>query len=239
MAKDTNHHRALALADFADSLDPLWLRDRVSLHREHVMAAFCQWAGISYCPHPAVVSRREMVADLNNQPVDRVPNLSSRHFVEGWRAKPGSLQQIIRAHQSNMQSFGWLQTHLDRVKKEKDRARRAALRAFLPERTPAGLVIDPETKTRFLRECDFTRCGTLAVEVAISERDWHFLGHLRWQHFIDRQHLVPALPHVDSFATNDKRIVRLVECVRPVMPFGIAQPLEKNAFETSYLQSLG
>jgi hypothetical protein len=199
------------------------------------MAAFCGWLGVPYLLPPAVVSRREMLADLHNQRVEDVPDLGSHEFVEGWRARPNSLQPIIAAHKSNMQSFGWLQTHLRRVTKEGDRARRAALRRFLPERTPAGLVIDPETKARFLRECDFTRCGTLAVEVAISERDWHFLGHLRWQHFIDRQHLVPALPHVDSFATNDKRIVRLVERVRHVMPFGIAQPLEKNAFETSYI----
>lgn len=235
MTKDKDDSRARALADFADSLSPGWLRDRVSLHREHVMAAFCGWLGISYLMPPAVVSRREMLADLHGQPVTSVPDISSREFVQGWRAKPNSLQPIIAAHENNIQFFGWLQSHLRRVTKEGDRARRAALRRFLPERTPAGLVIDPGTKAKFLQECDFSRCGTLAVEVAISERDWHFLGHMRWQHFIDRQHVVPALPHVDSFATNDDRIARLVKRVRPILPFTIAQTLSKNAFESSYM----
>lgn len=235
MTRDRDDGRALALADFADSLSPGWLRDRVSLHREHVMTAFCGWCGISYEMPPAVVSRREMVADLNNQAVATVPEISSRDFVQRWQARPDLLQPIVAAHKGNMQSFGWLRTHLRRVTKEGDRARRAALRGFLPQRTPAGLVIDPETKAKFLQECDVSQCGTLAVEVAISERDWHFLGHMRWQHFIDRQHVVPALPHVDSFATNDGRIARVVERIRPILPFRIAQTLSKEAFESSYM----
>ncbi len=235
MSKDRDDTRALALAEFADSLSPGWLRDRVSLHREHVMEAFCGWLGIAYRMPPAVVSRREMLADLHNQPVASVPDIGSREFVQRWRARPNSLQPIIAAHQNNMQSFGWLRAHLRRVTRERDGARRAALRRFLPARTPAGLEIDSETRARFLQECNFSQCGTLAVEVAISERDWHFLGQMRWQHFIDWQHVVPALPHVDAFATNDRRIARLVKRVRPDLPFPTAQTLTKELFDSRYM----
>ena len=235
MAKDKDHTHALALADFADSLNPLWIRERVSLHRDHMMAAFCSWGGIQYSLPPAVCSLPEMMANFSSRPLEKMSTLSSRQFVSGWRANSDSLAQMIIAHQRNVESFGWLKVHLRRVTREVDRARRAAVRGFLPEKTPAGLVIDQETKERFLRECDLTRCGTLATEIVISEEDWHFLGKLRWQHFIDRQHLVPALPHVDFFATNDKRLVSLVRRVRPKLPFNLAETLSRQAFESTFI----
>src|SRR5712692_7518243 len=75
--------RALPLAEFMDSLRPGWLRDRRHLETTEVEQKFFQFAGISYAPRGAIVTRAELLTEMNGFYVSPERAPTSREFVEG------------------------------------------------------------------------------------------------------------------------------------------------------------
>src|SRR5690242_12008069 len=57
--------KALPLAEFMDSLRPVWLRDRRDLERIEVENQFFKFAGIPYLPSPPFVTRAELLTAMN------------------------------------------------------------------------------------------------------------------------------------------------------------------------------
>ena len=92
-ARTTNLAKALPLAEFMDWLRPTWLRDRRHLARTEVEERFFQFARVPYTPRKPMVSRAELLTEMNGFTVSPERAPSSREFVEGWIKEPRSMSQ--------------------------------------------------------------------------------------------------------------------------------------------------
>jgi hypothetical protein len=81
---------------------------------------------------------------------------------------------------------------------------RKLIEGFLPERTPAGVLVGKDTKSQFLDWAKLEDFPSLSIEAAIAERSWASTDEPTWNSMIDRFHLISALPYVDYVVSNDK-----------------------------------
>ncbi len=76
----------------------------------------------------------------------------------------------------------------------------------LPTTTPSGLHYGRDVKGEYLAQLDSTKIPSIAIETAISDNEWgeEFVGKTDRNTFIDKVHLIAALPFVDEIVSDDK-----------------------------------
>ena len=230
-AEDQDIPRGNAKADFMDSLQPRWLFDRRSIQRQEVASRFYQSLGIS-CGAPQIMGDiADVIFDLTGQRGDR----SSRAFVNHFRGigQNHPLEQSIRkafvTNNKNIELFrrGRLTPTLAA------KVERLYIRQLLPDRTPAGLVIEEATKDSFAQQTQLEDFPAVAIENRATRENWKHKRPLSRNNFVDQQHII-ALPYADHFLTDDRKLRSLITRISTKLPFQAAALMEKAEFDNSY-----
>jgi hypothetical protein len=232
MARNATREDALRQAEFADTLRPIWLRERLPLEREEVAEAFFSWLRVPFVAKTATTSLAGVISELNQIPIQRTQGITSSDIVGVWYGREDLIAPLVAAHRQNQTAFGWTVRNVRLLMREKRKVDVALLSKLIPDVTPSGVAIDAVTKADFVTQFDLenSECRVLVTDQVVSEASWSLLGGLRWQHFIDRMHIVPSLPNVDYFLTNDKRLIRFIGRIATKMKFHVAEPLNFEGF---------
>ena len=238
MARGANPANGLALADFVDSLNPLWLRERKILQTHEVAAQFYQWLNIAYARPSALTSRSELISDLSGSPIAATQPLQSRDFVQELQSNAATREHIEKPYKEAAQARRAIFEGLRNGKITAAQIHQADREFFehrMPQCTPAGLAIDKQTHDKFLDQVDTQDFPAIAVEFGISTDGWKAIPDLNWNTFVDEFHVIPAIPYVDIFATDDIQLTKIVQKVKPSLRFPIACPITKERFDRLYL----
>jgi len=230
-AEDRDIARGNAKADFMDSLQTRWLFDRRSIQRKEVASRFYQFLGVN-CEAPQIMGEiADVIYDLTGQRGDR----SSRAFVNHFRGigQKHPLEQSIRqALVTNNKNIGLFRrgklTSTLATKVE-----RLYIRQLLPDKTPAGLLIDGATKDNFVQRIQLEDFPAVAIENRATRDNWKHKRPLSRNNFVDQQHII-ALPYVDYFLTDDKKLRSLITRIGAKLPFHAAALRKKAEFDKSY-----
>jgi hypothetical protein len=230
-AEDTDVGRGEATADFMDALNGQWLRERRNIQRKEVEAAFFRFAKIPSESPQMVVNVTDIIADLAGQPGDR----PSRAFVTHLRGVgpehplKDSLSQALAKNRENIGNYqaGTFTPAFRRG------VETLYVKQLLPTNTPAGLLIDEATKKDFLKSQKLTDFPSLALETLATYDNWKEARQMTRNNFLDQQHVM-ALPYVNLFLTNDKRLTALIARIVDGMPFKCATVITKAQFDGMY-----
>lgn len=206
------------LADFIDSLNPGWLRERRDLEKTEVHESFFRFCGVPIEATAAIVRRIDLIAAINDLPVHPAVDRTSRQFVEGWINHPESMQPLIQSHHANADALRNLRKAVSEgrvttaIRLEGDRR---LIESFLPTRTPAGIVVSRETQNDFLDSARVEQFPSLSIEAAIAEHSWRTTEEPDWNSMVDKFHLISALPYVDIIVSNDDYFHAILPVVTP------------------------
>ncbi len=237
MAMGKNTAASLALADYAESLEPLWVRERRTLQKNEVAAAFFAWLGMPYTKPTSLASRAEVIADINRQPIAQVACVTSHDFVAYLRSNPTAMEPIVKGYEGNYKAVEVLRKARREGRLTDKLLRRVdveLVRLSLPSNSPSGLVIDSTTKRRFLEQVDFQCLPTIATEIATSQYGWESPRPFTRQEHIDRLHAMCALPHVDFIGSDDINLTKMLIAVKSDLRFQTACPMTRSQFEQLY-----
>lgn len=229
-AEDANPVRGAAKADFMDSLLARWIFERRSVQRREVTAAFFRFLKIQAVPQ-TIGSVVDVIADLAGVRAER----TSRDFVAHLRGigqnhpLEQSLRQAFDSNRVNGERFRAGKLSPDFLRRMEKRY----IQGLLPAQTPAGIVIDGDSKRQFLDGSRLTDFPAFAVESLATYDSWRENRQMNRNNFMDQQHLM-ALPYVDFFLTDDARLRALVGRISPGLPFPIATLLTKADFDARY-----
>jgi len=230
-AEDADPVRATAKADFMDSLLARWIFDRRSVQRKEATAVLFRFLRIQADPPQMIGSVVDVIANLAG--VRAVRN--SRDFVAHLRTigqnhpLEQNLQQAFDTNRVNGDRFraGQLDANFLR------RIEKLYIQGLLPEQTPAGLVIDGDSKRQFLDGSQLTNFPAFAVESLATYDSWGEIRQMNRNSLMDQQHLM-ALPYVDVFLTGDAKLRALVGRISRGLPFRIGTLLTKADFDARY-----
>src|ERR1035441_4476220 len=233
MASNANEERLIDLAVYAEFLAPMWALDRRSIQRNEVHSRFYSFLGIPYAPPQGIGTLIEAAQDLIGTPIRDGQTYTSVDFARGlWRNR----EPVLDAHKQNMEARA---TNLQRRKKQKMptelmlRLFRRTVSDLLPVATPAGLVIDGESRRKFLEQIQRDDIPTLAVEFAMFEDEVRLGAALGFQSFADAQHVILALPRVDVFVTSDNTLRNRINRIRGRLGFPTAEVATKKELDRS------
>jgi hypothetical protein len=227
-AEDANPVRGAAKADFMDSLLARWIYERRAIQRKEATAVFFRFLRVQADPPQMIGSVVDVIADLAGVRAAR----NSRDFVAHLRTigqdhpLEQTLQQAFDTNRVNGNRFraGQLDANFLRT------IEKLYIQGLLPAQT---LVIDEDSKRRFLDGSRLTDFPSFAVESLATYDGWRENRQLSRNNFMDQQHLM-ALPYVDFFLTDDARLRALVGRISPGLPFRIATLLTKADFDARY-----
>lgn len=230
-AEDANAVRGAAKADFMDSLLARWIYERRAIHRKEATAVFFRFLRVQADPPEMIGSVVDVIADLAGVRAAR----NSRDFVAHLRTigqnhpLEQTLQQAFDTNRVNGNRFraGQLDANFLR------RIEKLYIQGLLPAQSPAGLVIDEDSRRQFLDGSQLTDFPSFAVESLATYDSWRENRQMNRNNFMDQQHLM-ALPYVDFFLTDDARLRALVGRISPGLPFPIAALLTKADFDSRY-----
>ena len=174
-ANTTNLTNAIELAEFIDSLKPVWLLERRSIQRWDVQEDFCRFLNVDCPKRPRVTTRSAVIAALNGAADAPKYDIPSRDFVKQWIEHPEQLTVLKNAYASNATALAAMReaTKSGRVTKEiRRRAKQHFVRPFVPASTPAGVVVGPETVHEYIDKADLAGIPSLAIETAIADHEW-------------------------------------------------------------------
>ena len=208
-AQTQNLGKALPLAGFMDRLQPNWLRDRRHLRTTEVETKFFQFVGIPYVPLEAIVTKAELLTEMNGFPVtqDRAP--SSVEFVDGWIKNPNLMIPVIESYKKNMQALISLREAISVGMLTPDMLKagdRQYIERHLPNTTPNGVLLDAATKNAFLDRVTQNDFPTLAIESEIAEYSWANRGRVDWNSMIDKFHVISSVHYADIVVSDDRFI---------------------------------
>ncbi len=227
-AEDNDAVRGAAKADFMDSLNARWLFERRAVQRKEVATSFFRFLQVPSGPPQMVAPVIDVIADLAGVAAER----SSRDFVAHLRGIGPNhpLEQSLRqAFESNQVNGGRFRAgKLTPIFLE--RMERHYVQYLLPRETSAGVVIDEDSKSRFLNAFKMTDLPASALEWAATQDSWREGRHMNRNNFMDQQQLM-ALPYVDYFVTDDARLRALICRISAGLPFPVAALLTKAEFD--------
>ncbi len=229
-AEDADPVRGAAKADFMDSLLARWIYERRSVQRREATAAFFRFPKIPAEPQ-VIGSVVDVIADLTGVQAER----HSRDFVAHLRTigqnhpLERSIQQAFDSNRVNGERFRAGRLDAEFIRNMEKRY----VQGLLPTETPAGVIIDGDSKRRFLDGSRLTDFPAFAVESLATYDSWRENRQMNRNNFMDQQHLM-ALPYVDFFLTDDARLRALIGRISPGLPFSIATPLTKADFDARY-----
>ena len=231
MAQDVDHARGTSVADFCDSLDPVWLYDRRTIQKKEVSAAFFKFANVPAAPPAMLGDIGDIIYDLAGTRAYR----NCRSFVEHLRnigpnhPMEKTFKNAFDANQKNTADFlAGKFTPQFHAKIE-----RLYIQGLMPATTPAGIVIDDVTKNAFLSSHKLTDLPATALETKITRENWVLKRQLKQNNFLDQFHVM-ALPYVDLFITNDDKLSRLMKRAVAGMPFRTAEIVTKDEFDARF-----
>jgi hypothetical protein len=230
-AEDADAVRSAAKADFMDSLLARWIFERRSLQQKEATATFLRFLGVQADQPQMIGSVVDIIADLAGVRADRHSRDVVAHLRTIGQNHPleRSLQQAFDSNRVNGGRFRSGQLSADFIRQMEKRY----VQGLLPARTPAGVIIDEESKRRFLDGSALTDFPAFAVESLATYDSWRENRQMNRNNFMDQQHLM-ALPYVDIFLTDDARLKALIGRISPGLPFAIATVLNKTEFDARY-----
>lgn len=205
-AHTTNLEGAVALAEFVDSLKPMWLLERLDIMRLDVEEDLYRFAKIDFEPIPRVTTRSAAISSLNRGKDSPRYDIPSRTFVKQWIQHPDQLATLEGAYAKNTEALTGIREHVaaGRMTPEiKRQAEREYLHRVLPTSTRSGLETGRELRNDYVEQADVGRIPSLAIESAISEHQWNAQGGADRNTQIDKMHLA-ALPYADEIVSSDK-----------------------------------
>jgi hypothetical protein len=230
-AEDADVERGNSKSDFMDSLTPDWLLDRRSIQRNEVASEFFRFLKIPRPRATIMGTIADIIHDLVGQKADR----SSRSFVNHIR-KIGAnhplekaIQQAFDTNRKNTEYFesGKINESLA------ENIQRRYVQGLIPKVTPSGLTIDETSKKTFAQEIAFDSLPSIALEHAATRDNWTHGRDLTRNNFVDQQHLI-ALPYVDFFITDDKKLTSLATRITTGVGYRIGNLLTKAEFDNLY-----
>lgn len=236
MAEDRDEDRALALAEYADSLDPLWMHDRRQLQEAEITDLLAKYIGVPYCKPSPIGSRADAVSTLIGKTVELAKCPSSRQFVAHLRTLQGKtpIQQALR---SNFEAQQWLREAY-RKRQLTRQIRRTVdqriVQGLVPGRILEGIHLSRKIRRQFVRQFRVSDCPSTAIESALSMDAVALNRALTEREFRDRQH-VHAIAYVSHFLTDDQKLANTVARIQTQLPFGIAQILGKQDFDRQFM----
>ena len=230
-AEDNDAVRRTAKADFMDSLDARWLYDRRGIQRREVALSFFQFLLVP-CDTPQMIAPlRDVIADLAGRPAERnsrdfVAHLSSVGESHPLKRSLNDNFETNRVNGGQFRAGQFTSAFLQRIE-------RIYIQQLLPAQTPAGVVIDENSKERFVNSYQLTDFPAFALETRATHDSWQQQRQMNRNNFIDQQHLM-ALPYVEYFVTDDVGLRGLIARISAGLPFPIASLLTKAEFDVRY-----
>ncbi len=211
-AKTTDVAKAVRLAEFIESLRPIWLLERHNIQTLEVREDFYRFAKLEFVETPRLGTLSYVIATLNGEKESPKYNIAPRAFVEQWIRHPEQFDVLNKSHENNAKALDGLRRAVkdgkmtDEVRKQADRV---FLKSVLPVTTPHGLQIPRELALDYVERGDITSIPTRAIEQAISDHEWKNKGRTDANSLIDKFHLIPALQYVDEIVSDDKFLHKL------------------------------
>lgn len=206
-ANTKNLANAVELAEFIDSLKPAWLLERRDIQKLDIEDDFYRFLRLDNPNKPRVTTRSAVHAALHGQKDSPRFDIPSRNFVKQWIEHPEQVKTLEQTYERSAESLIRLR-ELVRAGKVTEEIRKRVdeimVGASLPATTPAGLDVGRELKAEYVKQVNIKAIPTLAIETAISEREWVGQGRTDRNTLIDKFHLISALPYVDEIVTDDK-----------------------------------
>ncbi len=237
MARDKDPVRGLRVAQFADSLNPLWLCERRGIQRREVEHAFFAFVEVPHQNKFPVGTMAEVITDLTGTDVETASRYrDSGAFVAHMRTlgEKHPLELNIRKNfevqQKNAEAY--------RAGKYSEEILRLvdgiSIESLLPDKTPGGVAIAREAKARFLDSCKNSDFPSIAVEVALTKDGWQMNRILNDRTFRDSQHVI-AIPYVDLFLTDDGVLSNAIVRIKPQFTFPTAEVITRAEFDRRFL----
>lgn len=207
-AQTANVNSATRLADFIDSLTPLWIHERRELQKMAVKEDFYRFCKIPFEELAAITSKPAVVGALFGDGPKAKYDIPARDFVRQWIEHPEQLNPVRKSLEGNAETLVKLRTLTAEGKITEEIKKQTTKQLFklsLPKITPTGLEIGHETAAQYVEQAKISAVPTFAVEEAISENEWgeEAVGKADNNTFVDKMHLISALPYVDKIVTND------------------------------------
>jgi len=188
---------ATQLGELMDWSASGWLRNRLGLELDEIRTAL----GVAPQPTPICRTLIEVLALLHNENPREAEVVTAVQMARGWKARPAlfepmenSVRQNQRAFRDNVRRFG-----AGKLSTERDtELSRAIIRRLCQIH---GI---PATADQ-LSAIEIDQMPTFHTEAALSRIRWGRGGKLRWQGFMDNEHLIVGLPHVAVYLTFDIR----------------------------------
>jgi len=231
MARDADHERGKSVADFCDSLAPIWLYERRTIQKNEVAAALYRFTRTQAEAPMMVGNVSEVIYDLVGARAYR----SCRSFVEHlWTIGPShpmevTFQNAFKTNERNTEDFlaGKFTPQLLAT------VERLYIHGLLPATTPAGIAIDEGTKSAFLSSYRLTDFPATSLEFKITQGNWALKRQLSQNNFLDQLHVM-SLPYVDLFITDDNKLSHLIKRVVEGVPFRTAEVLSRDEFDARF-----
>ncbi len=187
---------ATNMARLLDMAGRFWLPDRLTLELDemrHVLAG-------GPAPQPLLRTVTEIVARLRRDG-GATEIVTALRLVQGGHARPRLMHPLLDAHAVNARAF---RENVRAVKAGRLTASKDAeiTRAVLRRQIRIHGI--PAANAQ-LAEVQVERMPTFHTEVVLSRLRWGRGGRLRWQTFMDNEHMIVGLPHVDAYVTFDTR----------------------------------
>jgi len=207
-AQTKNVNSASRLADFIDSLRPLWIHERRELQKLAVKEDFYRFCKISFEEAPPISSKAAVIGALFGDGALAKYDIPSQDFVRQWIEHPEQLNVLKETFANSTETLLRLRelTATGKLTPQiKVEATRQFFKLSLPKTTPNGLAIGSETQGQYVLQAKVDAIPTFAVEEAISENEWgkDAVGKADRNTFVDKMHLISALPYVEKIVTND------------------------------------
>jgi hypothetical protein len=241
MAKDQNRERGLDLADFADSLNPLWLRERRRIEGEEVSQELFKFMKNPSQSTSAVTTLAQVIAESAETSAKRASKFQrSRPFVLFLQTAEGQ-NPLLNAYQANYAAQRFLRDARHRADHQHGLSRpmrrkidRAIIKGLLPLRTPQGEPISRQVYRSFLKTANIKMLKTLAIETALFNDALELDRALSENEFRDRQHAM-SIPYVDYFVTDDDRLAKTIRRTADDLNFDTAAVISKSEFDKRFM----
>ncbi len=228
-ARAPTSSEALRLAETMDSLRAFWLRERRELQRRELRA----WAKSKprdiTIIEPICQTASEAAADLTGlQGATAV--LTSTTIVPYLRANSRFGTIMKSAERSNAEGFERNVEHVCQGELTLEREEEIWVTWLCSVASEARTSSSRDQ----LRTAEHQILPSILTEFEIAKENWK-RGvdnpdmRLSPQRLADVFHIVAALPYVDYVVSADNRLRKLIECVRPKLPFRTPEPVESLA----------
>lgn len=234
ISRDADPVRSVAVARFTDSLGPVWLQERRHLQKLEVQTRFLAEMGFQVAPVVAIGSRAEAIRSIIGD-AEHADRVDSAAFVRHLRTQEGRapLVTAFREQFAAQQALRKLYQRGQYTRGIKRQSKQRLIEQYLPATTSDGQRIDRRARRAFVAAVTISDFPTIAVEHFLSEDAIHLNRAVTENEFSDRQHAL-AIPYVDFFVTDDRRLRNTIERITPRLPFATARCLSMRQFDTQF-----